>query len=403
MGNVLLKMMYMMGVHPRERNQVARDSQGGDLAVTIWGQKLQNPLGTSAGIDKGGEVCDALFELGPAIVELGGVTPLPQEGNPKPRCFRLPGQKAFINRYGLNSEGADSVAKRLRERVRIWAYHHGYGFGPEAEELVLNGEAGVNPGSLREGKMLMVQIAKNKTTPDHDIAAVTKDYVTCVEKLAPYSDILVVNVSSPNMPGLRDLQKVEPLTQILKGVVEAAHAVKRKTIPKVMVKVSPDEDAEEQIEGVVEAVWRSGVDGVIVGNTTKHRDGLIPNYVRLTSKEEKIMKEAGGFSGPQMYQRTLDLVKRYRQLLDQGPPSGKVPGENMEEKVDFIKKHLGNGAHEQKVIFATGGIWDGKQALEILNAGANVAQVYTAMVYGGSGTFCRIKKEMKEEMLAKKE
>ena len=367
----------------------------------MFGQKLQNPIGTSAGIDKLAEIPDALFALGPAIVEVGGATPYPQDGNPKPRVFRLPSQNALINRYGLNSLGADDMAMRLRERVRLFAYNRGFGIGEDAERLVLNGEAGVPPGSLVEGKMLAVQVAKNKFTNDEDIEAVKNDYVYCVERLAPYADILVVNVSSPNTPGLRTLQRVEPLTRILEGVVGAAKAVKRKTSPKVMVKVSPDEDQDEQIAGIVEAIWRSGVDGVIVGNTTKRRTNLLSKDTVISDKERRILNEQGGYSGPQMFERTLGLVKRYRQLLDQGPPSlpseqkhesakpvagvsiGDEPASNIAENIESVKKSspkLGNGAgHEQKAIFATGGITNGKQALDILNAGASVAQIYTAM------------------------
>jgi dihydroorotate dehydrogenase len=254
------------------------------------------------------------------------------------------------------------------------------GIDEDAEEFVLNGHAGVPPGSLTPGKLMLVQIAKNKFTPESDIQAVKKDYVFCVEQLGKYADVLVVNVSSPNTPGLRDLQAVGPLSELLTGVVEAAKKTPRKEPPKVMVKVSPDEDDELQMTGIAEAVWRSGVDGVIVGNTTKRREGLIPHWHKLPWQEERLLQEQGGYSGPQMYSRTLDLVKRYRQLLDQGPPDGQnVPA-----------------GTEQKVIFATGGITNGAEALGVLMAGASVAMVYTALIFGGVGTISRIKSEMRE-------
>jgi dihydroorotate dehydrogenase len=427
-GTKALKALYSFGLHPRERNSKDQDSKNVDLGTTVFGQRLQNPIGTSAGIDKLAEIPDALLALGPAIVEVGGATPYRQDGNPKPRVFRLPSQKALINRYGLNSLGAEDMAMRLRERVRLFAYHNGYGIGKDAEEVVLNGGAGVPPGSLVEGKLLAVQVAKNKFTKDEDIEAVKKDYVYCVEQLAPYADILVVNVSSPNTPGLRTLQRVEPLTRILEGVVGTARSVDRKTKPRVMVKVSPDEDQDEQIEGIVKAIWRSGVDGVIVGNTTKRRHNLFPSDVDLSVKERQILDEQGGFSGPHMFERTLGLVKRYRRLLDQGPPSplqekepanppkpvGGVatddePASTITEKIESVKDSItgstGAGSnqigHEQKVIFATGGITNGKQALEVLDAGASVAQIYTVLIYGGVGTVSRIKKEMKDEILEK--
>ncbi|KAI1006019.1 hypothetical protein K3495_g2204 [Podosphaera aphanis] len=387
-GTNILKTLYSFGLHPRERTGYPLSEKEQDLSVSVFGQKLQCPIGTSAGIDKLAEIPDALFALGAAIVEVGGATPSAQEGNPKPRVFRLPNHNALINRYGLNGKGADDMARRLHERVQRFAYRNGYGLGEEAEQRVLNGDAGVPPGSLVEGKFLAVQIAKSKETDENDIEAVKRDYVECVEKLARYADILVVNVSSPNTPGLRTLQSVEPLTKILQGVVTAAHSVPRKTAPRVMVKVSPDEDKDEQVKGIVQAIWSSGVDGVIVGNTTKRRCNVLPEGVTITSNEQKILDESGGFSGPMMFERTLGLVKRYKALLDKGPPSD----ENSKISPDQ------RNPQEAKVIFATGGITNGHQALQILNAGASVAQIYTAMVYGGAGTITRIKKEMKEEM-----
>jgi len=423
-GTKSLKVLYSFGLHPRERTSTSAEKNAADISVEVFGQRLQNPIGTSAGIDKLAEIPDALMALGPAVVEVGGATPFPQDGNPKPRVFRIPSQRALINRYGLNSLGADDMANRLRERVRLFAYHNGYGIGEDAENLVLNGGAGVPPGSLVEGKMLAVQVAKNKDTKDEDIEAVKRDYVYCVERLAPYADILVVNVSSPNTPGLRTLQRVEPLTRILEGVVGAAKSVNRKTSPKVMVKVSPDEDQDEQIEGIVEAIWRSGVDGVIVGNTTKRRQNLIPKGIKLTAKERVTLDEQGGFSGPQMFERTLGLVKRYRRFLDEGPPpppqtekaeskdttkpgggvpSSDDPSSTLTEKIESAKENVTLlEPNEQKIIFATGGITNGKQALEILNAGASVAQIYTALIYGGVGTVSRIKKEMREEIATRK-
>lgn len=388
LGTKLMKTLYSFGLHIRERGDA---DDAGDLSIEVFGHKLKNPVGTSAGIDKLAEIPDALLALGGAVVEVGGATPFAQEGNPKPRVFRLPGQQALINRYGLNSLGAEDMAMRLRERVRLFAYYAGLGLGPEAEETVLNGGAGVPPGSLTDGKLLLVQIAKNKGTPEGDIEAVKKDYMYCVEKLAKYADVLVVNVSSPNTPGLRTLQTVEPLSNLLSGVVAQAQKTARKTAPKVMVKVSPDEDSDEQIQGIVEAIWRSGVDGVIVGNTTKRRNDLVVEGHKLSPLEKQLLQEQGGYSGPQMFSRTLGLVKRYRALLDQGPPSSADSEADDSSRANPWNK-------EPKVIFATGGIVNGEQALQILNAGASVAQVYTALVYGGAGTMTRIKSEMREAM-----
>jgi dihydroorotate dehydrogenase len=442
-GTRMLKALHSFGLNPRERGN---DDASGDLAVTVFGHTLANPIGTSAGIDKGGEVPTPLLELGAAVVEVGAVTLLPQEGNPKPRVFRLPSQNALINRYGFNSEGAELVATRLRQRVREFAYHSGLGMGEDAERKVLNGEAGVPPGSLKSGRLMAVQVAKNKSTSENDIDAVVRDYATAVGHVGKYADILVVNVSSPNTPGLRTLQNVEPLTRLLSGVVQTVNKIDRKTKPAIMVKVSPDEDSEEQVAGICEAVWDSGVDGVIVGNTTKKRPDPYPKGYLLPASEARLLLEQGGYSGPQMFERTLALVSKYRKALDEGPKStppqsstdnqqstsiaeklspssGSSKSSKTTTKVDVESSSMLSSNVDdltesaptlksvpitapapksaQKVIFATGGITNGSQAREILAAGASVAQVYTAMIYGGAGTISRIKQEMRDE--AKKE
>lgn len=311
-GTKALKTLYEFGLHPRERGNL---DSAGNFAVEVFGHRLANPIGISAGLDKGAEIPTPLFSLGPAVVEVGGVTPHPQAGNAKPRVFRLPVHKALINRYGLNSEGADVIAMRLRRRVREYAHATGFGIDEFAEQRVLDGEAGVPPGSLIEGKLLAVQVAKNTNTPDDDIEAVKADYVYCVEALARYADILVVNISCPNTGSK---QKVEPLRNILTSVVEAAKKVNRKTKPFVMVKVSPDEDSDAQVMGICDAVWESNVDGVIVSNTTKRRPDLVSSGQGLSNKETAVMAEQGGFSGPQLFERTVALVKRYRKTLDDG-------------------------------------------------------------------------------------
>jgi dihydroorotate dehydrogenase len=417
---------------------------------------------------------------------------------------------------------------RLRQRVREFAYSVGFGIDEAAERRVLDGEAGVPPGSLVDGKLMAVQVAKNKFTPDSDIEAVKRDYVYCVDALAKYADIVVVNVSSPNTPGLRGLQNEEPLTHILKGVVEAAQRAERKTRPAVMVKVSPDEDSDAQISGICEAIRASGVDGVIVGNTTKRRPDPLPKGYTLSDKESALLLEEGGYSGPQLFERTLDLVKRYRRFLDQGSPgrsstpisskgvkperarpeegthvkeadrglsgrssipiepkgviterarpeeliytkealepavASKIESTVQRDLANLKESSMANEANSRsqplirlperhdpfsskpeqpmkapalsasnhidqlppvkdtppspsssvavsppavdqpKVIFATGGITDGQQALEILNAGASVALVYTALVYGGLGFISSLKGQLREEIKRKK-
>ncbi|KAL4986345.1 hypothetical protein BDW68DRAFT_163461 [Aspergillus falconensis] len=398
-----LKLLYKYGLHPRERGDPDGD---GALATEVFGYTLANPLGISGGLDKHAEIPDPLFAIGPAIVEVGGTTPLPQDGNPRPRVFRLPSQKAMINRYGLNSKGADHMAAILERRIRDFAYANGFGAYDAAEQRVLDGEAGVPPGSLQPGKLLAVQVAKNKATPDGDIEAIKRDYVYCVDRVAKYADILVVNVSSPNTPGLRDLQATAPLTAILKAVVGAAKSVNRKTKPYVMVKVSPDEDSDEQVSGICDAVRGSGVDGVIVGNTTNRRPEPLPQGYTLPSTEQATLKETGGYSGPQLFNRTLALVARYRSMLDaESETAGTAKelaaaaaqAETDSENVPPVEAPSGL---PRKVIFASGGITNGKQARAVLDAGASVAMMYTGVVYGGIGTVTRVKQELRE---AKKE
>ncbi|KAI9768281.1 MAG: Dihydroorotate dehydrogenase (quinone), mitochondrial [Geoglossum umbratile] len=407
-----LRTSWELRLNPRERGNMDH----GVLEVKVFGQTLMNPIAISAGIDKGGKAPTPLLALGPAIVEVGAITPLPQDGNSKPRLFRLPSQNALINRYGFNSEGADSVAMRLRERVRQFAYLKGFGTGDEAQRKVLDGEAGVPPGSLMPGRLMAVQIAKNKRTPSKDIEAVKQDYVYCMQRLGKYADIIVVNVSSPNTPGLRTLQQVEPLTRILKSVVDAAAEIPRRTKPRVMVKVSPDEDGDEQVRGICKAVWESGIDGVIVANTTNQRPDPLPKGYVLPHEESTVLFEQGGYSGPQLFEKTLALVKRYRNFLDDGPQKDvKKPSTNAEKDISVIGGLAPHGNPEEpalektippqepKVIFASGGITNGKQALEVLNAGASVAMVNTALVYGGAGTITRIKREMKDEIVKGRE
>lgn len=376
----------------------------------MFGYTLSNPIGISGGLDKHAEIPDALFDLGPAIVEVGGTTPLPQDGNPRPRVFRVPSQNAMINRYGLNSKGADHMAALLGKRVRDFAYAHGFGDHELAEQRVLNGEAGVPAGSLIPGKLLAVQVAKNKATPDADIEAVKRDYVYCVDRLAKYADILVVNVSSPNTPGLRDLQATAPLTAILKAVVGAAKSVDRQTKPSVMVKVSPDEEADEQVTGVCDAVWGSGVDGVIVGNTTNRRPGPVTegNTLPTTEEEQQTLKETGGYSGPQLFDRTVTLVARYRALLDtpnlpdleklaRAQTATATGVEPDRENVPGVEAPRPVGdKYARKTIFASGGITSGEQARATLDAGASVAMMYTGVVYGGVGTVTRVKQELRK-------
>ncbi|KAI5788296.1 Dihydroorotate dehydrogenase-domain-containing protein [Geopyxis carbonaria] len=332
------------------------------LRTTLFGHTVNTPLGISAGLDKHGEAIDALYTLSPAIsmLEIGCVTPLPQPGNPLPRVFRLPSSQGMINRYGFNSAGADAVARRLRDRVRRYAREHN-----TTEEAVLADPS--TPASLLPGRILAVQIGKNKSTSEKDIPAVTRDYVTCVQKLGRYADVVVVNVSSPNTPGLRSLQAADPLTTLLSAVVAAAAEVPRARTPAVVVKVSPDSDSKSEIDAICDAIRRAKVAGVIVANTTVTRPELLLQNPKITDVERRTINETGGLSGPALLPRTLRLVGEFR-------------------------NRLGSGVE----VIASGGIGGGVDAWSAVERGASGVMAYTGMVYGGVGWFGRAAQELAE-------
>ena len=202
-GVGLMKDLYRLGLHPRERG-CPDDAQ--DLETEVFGNTLVNLPGISSGLDKHGEIPTQFLALGPAVVEIGGVTESRQSGNPQPRAFRAVSQRGMVNHYRLNSDGAELVAARLRQGVREFAYDQGYRVDEDAESFVLNGGAGVPPGSLVKGKLLAVQVAKNTSTPDGDTEAIKRDYIKATNWLARHADIIMVNVSCPNAPGYRELQ-----------------------------------------------------------------------------------------------------------------------------------------------------------------------------------------------------
>ncbi|KAI0085842.1 dihydroorotate dehydrogenase [Irpex rosettiformis] len=321
-----------------------RDTQKDDetLGLNLWGTQLSNPVGLAAGFDKNGEAVDGLFNLGFSWVEIGSVTPKPQDGNPKPRMFRLSEDEAVINRYGFPSEGHVSVLNRLL--ARIPKFHQ-----PNPEENA----------SLHTDALLAVNLGKNKSSPPDSI----DDFVAGVRAFAPHADVLVVNVSSPNTPGLRGMQSRSLLQELLSGVLKArddvvsAHSLTQK--PKLVLKIAPDL-TEDEIADVAAAVRNSGVDGVVVSNTTiKRPDSLLSS--------NKI--ETGGLSGPPLKPYSLAALRTLRALLP-----AEVP------------------------IFGCGGIASGADALEYARAGATAVQIYTSFGYDGVGTCRRIKDELVEEL-----
>ena len=297
--------------------------------VEVMGLRFPHVLGLAAGFDKNAVGIDALGALGFGHVEVGTVTGLAQPGNPQPRLFRLPEDRAVLNRMGFNNDGAQVVADRLARRGR-------------------------RPG----GPVLGVNIGKSKVVPDDDQAAVEADYETSARLLAPHADYLVVNVSSPNTPGLRNLQAVEKLQPLLEHVRRVADAATGDRRVPLLVKIAPDL-ADEDVDAVADmavAGRRDGVlDGVIAANTTTSRSGL------RTPADAVEAMGAGGLSGAPLTARSTAVLRRLRARV--GPDLALV---------------------------GVGGITTAADARERLEAGADLLQGYTAFVYEGPGWARRV-------------
>jgi dihydroorotate dehydrogenase len=286
------------------------------LEQRLWGLHFSNPVGLAAGFDKHAEVPDALLDRGFGFVEIGGVTPLPQPGNPRPRLFRLMEDEAVINRMGFNSEGLEVVRGRLAARAR-------------------RGIVGVNLG-------------KNKEQAD-----AAADYVAGALAFAPLVDFLVINVSSPNTPGLRALQSRAALEDLV-GRVRAALAG-LKSAPPLLLKVAPDltEDDRREIAAVTLA---SGLDGLIVSNTTLAR----PASLRSPHRQE-----TGGLSGRPLFEPSTALLGEFYRLT-----GGRVP------------------------LVGVGGIASGRDAYRKIRAGASLLQLYSALVFHGPGLVAEIRRDL---------
>jgi dihydroorotate dehydrogenase len=281
------------------------------LRVRALGLDLPGPLGLAAGFDKDARAPDALGALGFAFIEVGTVTALPQSGNPRPRLFRLPYDQALINRMGFNNDGAAVVADRLRSRARRQA-------------------VGVN-------------IGKARAVAEHDAPA---DYAASASLLAGVADYVVVNVSSPNTPGLRNLQQPPHLRLLLTAVCEALDAASTRHVP-LLVKIAPDL-ADEDIDAIAALVVELGVDGIIATNTTISRDHLTSDPAQVAAIG------TGGLSGPPLKPRALEVLRR-------------------------LRAHTG----DRVVLIASGGIHTADDAWERITAGATLVQAYTGFVHGG--------------------
>lgn len=289
------------------------------LATRVWGLDFSNPVGIAAGFDKNAEAPDAILRSGVGFAEVGTVTPKPQAGNPRPRLFRLAADGAVVNRMGFNNEGLDAVAARLAKRSRI-------------------GVVGAN-------------IGKNK-----DSADAVADYATGATALAPVADYLVVNVSSPNTPGLRALQGREPLAQLLRAVKAARDGAVKNTIkPPLLVKIAPDL-AEEDLLDIAEVAAAVPVDGLIATNTT---------IARPASLKDPCRRESGGLSGRPLFEPSTRVLGRLYKLT-----GGKIP------------------------LIGVGGVGSGADAYAKIRAGASLVQLYTALVYEGPGLIGTIKRDL---------
>lgn len=299
------------------------------LESMVCGLKFPNPVGLSAGFDKNAEVIGPAFKFGFGFVEAGTVTPKPQAGNPKPRVFRNANHKAVINRMGFPNAGAQVFKDNLEKFLSA----------PERP----NGVVGIN-------------IGMNKTQKEP-----AKDYAYLIRMLAPMADYLTINISSPNTPGLRDLQKRAPLTELLGVVMEERKKACRTHPPPLLVKLAPDLD-ESQQEELAQTLLDCKVDGVILGNTTLERPETLP---------AKFRAEQGGLSGQPLTTKSTQIIRNFYSLT-----KGKLP------------------------IIGVGGIASGEQAYEKIKAGASLVQLYTGLVFEGPNVAYSINKRLLELLKA---
>ncbi|HEX5281743.1 MAG TPA: quinone-dependent dihydroorotate dehydrogenase [Micropepsaceae bacterium] len=293
------------------------------LRTRIWDLNFPNPVGLAAGFDKDARVSGAMLSLGFGFVEAGTVTPRPQPGNPKPRLFRLDEDHAVINRLGFNSGGVDAFARRL-------AAHRD------------------RPG--RRG-IVGANVGKNRDTMD-----AADDYVTSIGKVAEIADYIVINISSPNTPGLRDLQARAALDDLLRRSIAARNrAVQGARKPPLLAKVGPDL-TPAQMAAIAEVALATGVDGLIVGNTTVARPP------ELSSRDRA---EAGGLSGAPLFKPSTECLAEIYRLT-----KGRIP------------------------LIGCGGIADGATAYAKIRAGASLVQLYSALIFHGPGLVRRIKQEL---------
>lgn len=277
------------------------------LKVQLWGIDFPNPIGLAAGFDKDAVALPAWEHLGFGYAEIGTITPRPQPGNPKPRIFRLPPDKGLINRMGFPNEGLDVIVRRLENLKKSGHWPH---------------------------IPIGINIGKQKTTP---LEEAPKDYFECFQALRPYADYFAINISSPNTPGLRQLQQKDALNAIVRPIVEANLGSDSKP---VVIKIAPDLD-QKKIMAVVECIMENHLHGIVATNTT-------------INKSSVSLKEEGGLSGAPLRQHSTEIIR-------------------------FISKETGG----KLPIIGVGGIFTADDAKEKLDAGASLLQLYTGFIYQG--------------------
>jgi dihydroorotate dehydrogenase len=293
------------------------------LKTMLWNRNFPNPVGLAAGFDKNAEIIAPMLKLGFGAVEVGTVTPLPQDGNPRPRVFRDLANQAVINRMGFPNGGLQVFKENIEHYLD--------------KKQRLGGVVGINIG-----------MNKDQSDP-------AKDYALLMQSLAPYADYVTINISSPNTPGLRDLQKRAPLLKLIKTVMDVRAHVCKYDPPPLLVKFAPDLD-DAQLGELVGAVLDSGIDGVILTNTTLDRPpSLTPSFA----------SEKGGLSGAPLKQKSTEIIRRFYKLS-----KGKVP------------------------LIGLGGIASGQDAYDKIKAGASLVQLYTSLVYEGPYVVQKINSEL---------
>lgn len=300
------------------------------LEKTLLGMRFRNPVGLAAGFDKDAKLTDELTCLGFGFIEIGTLTPLSQPGNERPRLFRLPADSGLINRMGFNNEGVARAVDRLKRRK---------------SNVIIGGNIG-----------------KNKATANEDAIS---DYEQCFEALFDYVDYFVVNVSSPNTPGLRELQEKGPLTALLSAMKKLSKA--KPTRKPILLKIAPDL-TDAQLDDIVSILVETETDGVIATNTTINRDGL------ASGKEKLAEVGAGGLSGQPLGKRSNEVIA-------------------------YLRSKLGN----HYPIIGVGGLMSPADAVKKLQAGADLVQVYTGFIYEGPGFVKHINKEILKSMPAKQQ